>query len=73
MFEMAIGTIYLQRDGWIFLDDNLWGYEPQHRLGAQDPKLAELIEWGDRQLIPNWESAQGERGATSEWVLTGSG
>ncbi len=54
MFEMAIGTIYLQRDGWIFLDDNLWGYEPQHRLGAQDPKLAELIEWGDRQLIPNW-------------------
>ncbi|PBK60153.1 hypothetical protein ARMSODRAFT_735322 [Armillaria solidipes] len=54
IFEMVVGTIYLQRDGWIFLDDNIWGSEPQHRLGMQDPKLAELIEWGDRQLIPNW-------------------
>ncbi|PBL03966.1 hypothetical protein ARMGADRAFT_39141 [Armillaria gallica] len=54
IFEMAVGTIYLQRDGWIFLEDGIWGHDPQRRLGAQDPKLAELIEWGDRQLIPNW-------------------
>ncbi|KAK0204519.1 hypothetical protein DFS33DRAFT_1320859, partial [Desarmillaria ectypa] len=54
MLEMVVGTIYLQHDGWIFLDDSLWGYEPQQRLGMQDPKFAELIEWGDRQLIPNW-------------------
>ncbi|KAK0449881.1 hypothetical protein EV421DRAFT_1289551 [Armillaria borealis] len=54
IFEMAVGTIYLQRDGWIFLDDSIWGHDTQQRLGVQDPKLAELIEWGDRQLIPNW-------------------
>ncbi len=54
ILEMVIGTIYLQHDGWIYLDDSIWGSEPQHRLGMQDPKLAELLEWGDRQLIPNW-------------------
>ncbi len=54
LLEMAVRTIYLQRDGWIFLDDSLWGYEPQHNLGIHDPKLTELIEWGDCQLIPNW-------------------
>ncbi|KAK0222257.1 hypothetical protein IW262DRAFT_1482368 [Armillaria fumosa] len=54
ILEMVVGTIYLQRDGWIFLYDSIWGSDPQHRLGMQDPKLAELIEWGDRQLIPNW-------------------
>ncbi|KAK0185588.1 hypothetical protein F5146DRAFT_184084 [Armillaria mellea] len=54
ILEMAVGTIYLQRNGWIFLYDSIWGSEPQHCLGMQDPKLAELIEWGDRQLIPNW-------------------
>lgn len=54
MFEIAVGTIYLQRDGWIFLEDSTWGHDPQQRLRVQDPKLAELIEWGDCQLIPNW-------------------
>ncbi|PBK95894.1 hypothetical protein ARMGADRAFT_989802 [Armillaria gallica] len=54
IFEMVVGTIYLQHDGWIFLDDSIWGSEPWHLLGEQDPKLKELIEWGDRQLIPNW-------------------
>ncbi|KAK0204541.1 hypothetical protein DFS33DRAFT_1321036, partial [Desarmillaria ectypa] len=54
MLEMVVGTIYLQRDGWIFLDDSIWGHETQRRIGLQDPKLGELIEWGDRQLIPNW-------------------
>lgn len=44
----------VQRDGWIFLYHSIWGSEPQRRLGMQDPKLAELVEWGDRQLIPNW-------------------
>ncbi|KAK0470086.1 uncharacterized protein EV420DRAFT_1634515 [Desarmillaria tabescens] len=60
ILEMMVGTIYLQRDGWIFLDDSIWGHETQQRLGMQDPKLAELIEWGDRQLIPNW-SPPGEK------------
>ncbi|PBL04046.1 hypothetical protein ARMGADRAFT_911321 [Armillaria gallica] len=54
LIEMVVGTIYLQRDGWILLNDSLWGYGPQQHLGIQDPNLAELIEWGDRQLIPNW-------------------
>ncbi|SJK99740.1 uncharacterized protein ARMOST_03051 [Armillaria ostoyae] len=54
LIEMVVGTIYLQRDGWILLNDSLWGYGPQQHLGIQDPKLTELIEWGDRQLIPNW-------------------
>ncbi|KAK0434357.1 hypothetical protein EV421DRAFT_1992531, partial [Armillaria borealis] len=54
ILEMAVGTIYLQRDGWIFLDAIHWGCDPQQQLGKQDPKLAKLAEWGDRQLVPNW-------------------
>ncbi|KAK0495206.1 hypothetical protein EDD18DRAFT_1106450 [Armillaria luteobubalina] len=65
MFEIAVGTIYLQRDGWIFLEDSTWGHDPQQRLRVQDPKLAELIEWGDRQLIPNW-NPPGEK--VKEWA-----
>ncbi|KAK0213893.1 hypothetical protein IW262DRAFT_1251732, partial [Armillaria fumosa] len=60
IFEMAVGTIYLQRDGWIFLEDDTWGHDPQRCLGVQDPKLAELLEWGDRQLIPNWNPPGGK-------------
>ncbi|KAK0437771.1 uncharacterized protein EV420DRAFT_1278061 [Desarmillaria tabescens] len=54
ILEMLVGTIYLQRDGWIFLSDKVWGRAPQQRLGEQDPKLAKLITWGKRQLIPSW-------------------
>ncbi|KAK0213953.1 hypothetical protein IW262DRAFT_1407651 [Armillaria fumosa] len=54
IFEMVVGTIYLRRDGWIFLDKNDWGIEPQVNLGAQDPDFAKLFEWGHNQLIPIW-------------------
>ncbi|PBK66135.1 hypothetical protein ARMSODRAFT_370554 [Armillaria solidipes] len=54
ILEMLVGTIYLERDGWIFLSDKVWGHAPQQSLGEQDPKLAKLIKWGKRQLIPSW-------------------
>ncbi|KAK0204525.1 hypothetical protein DFS33DRAFT_1224776, partial [Desarmillaria ectypa] len=54
IFKMVVGTIYLQCDGWTFLNDSIWGHEPQQCLGVQDPKLVELIKWGDLQLILNW-------------------
>ncbi len=57
---MLVGTIYLERDGWIFLSDKVWGHAPQQRLGEQDPKLAKLITWGKRQLIPSWSLSDGK-------------
>ncbi|PBK58362.1 hypothetical protein ARMSODRAFT_1036634 [Armillaria solidipes] len=57
---MVVGTIYLQRNGWIFLDHSHWGDELQSSIGRQDPNLAELFEWGESWLIPTWSPPSGK-------------
>jgi hypothetical protein len=53
--EMVIGTMYLQRDGWAFLEDSMWGDKLEVKLGEQDNNLRSLTHWGARQLVPQWE------------------
>ncbi|KAF7369881.1 HET domain-containing protein [Mycena sanguinolenta] len=55
IFELLIGTMYLVRDGWVFLEDSLWGDKLEAKLGEQDNNLRKLTHWGDRQLVPKWE------------------
>ncbi|KAF7369879.1 HET domain-containing protein [Mycena sanguinolenta] len=55
IFELLIGTMYLVRDGWVFLEDSLWGDKLEAKLGEQDNNLRKLTHWGARQLIPKWE------------------
>ncbi|KAJ7611949.1 hypothetical protein DFH06DRAFT_155314 [Mycena polygramma] len=68
--DLLVGTMYLDRTGWVFLDDAQWrslgepllGNQEDHlrtlreTLGNQDNYLRTLTEWGDRQLIPKWEA-----------------
>ncbi|KAJ6453134.1 hypothetical protein C8R45DRAFT_1039688 [Mycena sanguinolenta] len=55
MLELLVGTMYLERDGWVFLEDSMWGDKLEAKLGEQDNNLRKLTNWGDRQLIPQWE------------------
>jgi hypothetical protein len=38
--------MYLERDGWVFLEDVLWGDKLEEKLGEQDNNLRELTSWG---------------------------
>ncbi|KAJ7736686.1 hypothetical protein B0H16DRAFT_119115 [Mycena metata] len=51
--ELLAGTMYLEREGWVFLEDSKWG-DKLARLGEQDHYLRTLTHW-DQQLVPKWE------------------
>jgi len=55
MVELIVGTMYLERDGWVFLEDSMWGDKFEVKLGELDNNLRKLTHWGDRQLVPRWE------------------
>ncbi|KAF8168838.1 hypothetical protein K438DRAFT_1615949 [Mycena galopus ATCC 62051] len=46
VIEMLVGTMYLERDGWIFLDDSKWGEKLGDTLGEQDNTLRNPVNWG---------------------------
>jgi len=53
--ELTVGTMYIARGGWVFLDESKWGKDPRVTLGDQDSNLRNLGDWGlDRQLTPQW-------------------
>ncbi|KAF7353368.1 hypothetical protein MSAN_01525400 [Mycena sanguinolenta] len=56
LLELLVGTMFLQREGWIFLDSADWFGGVQTVLGHQDSNLKDLDYWGPRQLAPTWES-----------------
>ncbi|KAJ7226715.1 hypothetical protein GGX14DRAFT_347926 [Mycena pura] len=43
--ELLAGTMYLQREGWVFLDDS-WSGDNLAKLGEQDNYLRTLKHWG---------------------------
>ncbi|KAK7031040.1 hypothetical protein VNI00_013830 [Paramarasmius palmivorus] len=63
--RLIIGTMYLERSGWVFLSDRKtndgskgdlpWGMEPEKKINQLDRSLDRFIEWGDRQMAPNWD------------------
>ncbi|KAJ7166876.1 hypothetical protein C8R46DRAFT_899297 [Mycena filopes] len=46
LVELLVSTMYLEREGWIFLDDLEWGDDLEVKLGEQDPNLRTLTRWG---------------------------
>ncbi|KAJ7728510.1 hypothetical protein B0H16DRAFT_1330894 [Mycena metata] len=44
--ELLAGTMYLEREGWVFLEDSLWGDKLEAKLGEQDHNLRTLTLWG---------------------------
>uniref|UniRef100_A0A0W0FDS6 Uncharacterized protein n=1 Tax=Moniliophthora roreri TaxID=221103 RepID=A0A0W0FDS6_MONRR len=65
-FRLIVGTMYLQRSGWVFLreskwgdgsgDDVEWGSDLDEVLGEVDRSCTNLHEWGPEQMIPVWDS-----------------
>ncbi|KAJ7611979.1 hypothetical protein DFH06DRAFT_1243813 [Mycena polygramma] len=56
LVELIASTMYLDREGWVFLEDSLWGDKLEAKLGEQDNNLRTLTDWGERQLVPRWEA-----------------
>ncbi|KAJ6494232.1 hypothetical protein C8R45DRAFT_900282 [Mycena sanguinolenta] len=46
MLELIVGTMYLERDGWVFLEDSMWGDKLEAKLGELDNNLRKLTHWG---------------------------
>ncbi|KAJ7034459.1 hypothetical protein C8F04DRAFT_956519 [Mycena alexandri] len=44
--ELLASTMYLDREGWVFLEDSLWGDNLEAKLGEQDNNLRTLTRWG---------------------------
>ncbi|KAK7031039.1 hypothetical protein VNI00_013829 [Paramarasmius palmivorus] len=63
--RLIIGTMYLERSGWVFLSDRKrndgskgdlpWGMEPEKIIKQLDHSWDRFVEWGERQLAPNWD------------------
>ncbi|KAJ6494244.1 hypothetical protein C8R45DRAFT_824340 [Mycena sanguinolenta] len=51
IFELLVGTMYLERNGWVFLEDALWGDKLETKLGEQDNNLRELTHWRSSILV----------------------
>ncbi|KAJ7247369.1 hypothetical protein C8J57DRAFT_1003547, partial [Mycena rebaudengoi] len=59
VIELLVSTMFLERNGWIFLRDSTWGgeiEETQKKLGYLDSNLRTLKPWGESQLVPKWRS-----------------
>ncbi|KAJ7741353.1 hypothetical protein B0H16DRAFT_1323905, partial [Mycena metata] len=54
--ELFASTIYVERDGWVFLEDTELGEDTAAKLAPQDYNLGKLKHWGERQLVPKWET-----------------
>ena len=57
--ELAVGTMYLVKRGWVFIYVSEWGPDPRMTLGKQDSYLQHLVGWGLPQLVPRWQHADG--------------
>ncbi|KAJ7192282.1 hypothetical protein GGX14DRAFT_323970, partial [Mycena pura] len=56
MVELLVSTMYVERDGWVFLRESKWGEKLELKLGEQDSHLRTLKPWGSKQMIPKWSA-----------------
>jgi hypothetical protein len=73
--ELLVGTMYLQRVGWIFLKDSDWEFSlngQQSELGNEDSHLRKLTSWGTHMLLvlitsSDLPSCAGDRQLVPKW------
>lgn len=59
ILELLVGTMFVEKDTWVVMEDHITGgYDPYRWLQSQDPTFDDASEWGPRQLIPQWDRAQ---------------
>ncbi|KAK7458721.1 hypothetical protein VKT23_009721 [Stygiomarasmius scandens] len=67
LFHLIVSSWYIERSGWVFLSsnklddgsegDSAWGTTPETRLKQLDSGLEKLVEWGDEQMVPKWNTS----------------
>ncbi|XP_006455277.1 hypothetical protein AGABI2DRAFT_138510 [Agaricus bisporus var. bisporus H97] len=56
VFELLVGTVFVEKDLWVVIEDHTTAGRDVYRwLRSQDPTYDEAVEWGARQLIPEWD------------------
>lgn len=69
MVELVVGTMFLEKNEWVYLEER---EHPIERLAKLDVDWAKkgLVEWGHRQLIPRWNvPPQDVRKTTQGWLI----
>jgi hypothetical protein len=69
ILELLVGTMFVARDGWVALEDSVWGSDPRHALKRVDMTLG-LSIWGEQQLVPNWDTAPPKSGTAQTRGIT---
>jgi hypothetical protein len=69
ILELLVGTMFVARDGWVALEDSVWGSDPRHALKRVDMALG-LSVWGEQQLVPNWDTAPPKSGTAQTRGIT---
>lgn len=55
ILELLVGTIFVEKPGWIAVEDHTTPeHDPVRWIRSQDPSYTDATEWGDRQLVPRW-------------------
>ncbi|KAF9442758.1 hypothetical protein P691DRAFT_810136 [Macrolepiota fuliginosa MF-IS2] len=70
--ELLASTVYIFREGWVFLPDKEWGENPSGKLGERDPRFKKLRLWGERQMIPHWYHHETEKNEKNGRLISGS-
>lgn len=56
ILQLLVGTIYIEKNSVIVIEDHkvpnrdAYGY-----IKSKDPSFSQAVEWGSRQLIPQWD------------------
>ncbi|KAF7762219.1 hypothetical protein Agabi119p4_8812 [Agaricus bisporus var. burnettii] len=54
---LLVGTMFVTKDVWVVIEDHTTLGRDAHRwLQSQDPTFDKAVEWGARQLIPEWDT-----------------
>ena len=57
--ELLVGTIFVEKSGWIAVEDHTTlEHDPVRWVQSQDPSYVNATEWGDRQLVPRWDDTK---------------
>ncbi|TFK38531.1 hypothetical protein BDQ12DRAFT_651626 [Crucibulum laeve] len=61
--KLAVGTLYLQRDGWMILEGTRSDKDLEEYLTSRDFSFQNLYRWGDpsKHTIPQWHAATDSR------------
>jgi hypothetical protein len=59
ILEILVGTVFVEKGVWVVIEDHtVRGRDVYRWLRSQDPTFDEAVEWGARQLTPEWDTPQ---------------